>query len=278
MYWETFEEKKSLFEQQLRVDKHLQMFVSFVFFSVLFYASLFATRIYLAVFKKNNHSLKHSDLIQLVSRIVSSVHAIIATFLSVRVLIYNRDLRDNQLIYSSFETSLIGNIVIGYMVFDFIAMLRYKEIFEWQFVVHHAVSVSAFYASSLYGVFAYIALFRLTSEASTLFVNLRWALLLFKMKDSKYYTWNGMLIIVTFTVFRILPMLPIWYSFFQLLKHPLWPEVHLGFKCLCLGSSIPLDALNAFWYFKIMRMAIKMFLPSSSSSSSSSSLLVDKKD
>ena len=119
---------------------------------------------------------------------------------------------------------------------------------------------------------------RLTSEASTLFVNFRWALLLFKMKDTKYYLWNGILIMVTFTIFRIFTLLPLWYSFFQLPKHPLWPDVHFGFKCLCIGSSIPLDSLNIYWYYKIVRMALKMVRPSKSSSSSASSLIEQKNE
>lgn len=108
------------------------------------------------------------------------------------------------------------------------------------------------------GMFAYIALTRLTSEGSTLFINIRWLLILLKKKDSKYYTWNGIMIIISFTIFRILPIVPMWYTLFQLFQHPLWPEVHIGYKFLCIGSSIPLDALNIFWYSKIVRMALNI--------------------
>ena len=109
-------------------------------------------------------------------------------------------------------------------------------------------------------MFPFIAMFRLTSEASTLFINIRWTLLLLKLKHTQVYAWNGILILVTFTLFRVLPIAPIWYSFARLIDLPAWPDVHIGFKCLCVGSSIPLDALNLFWYFKIVRMALKMML------------------
>lgn len=267
MYWESFSEKKSLLEQQFRSSKHLQMVTSFLFFFLLFYVSLFSLRVYLAIFRKN-HSLRYIDLIQFVSRITSTVHAVVATVLAAKVLLTDKNLYENQLVYSSFQTALISNFVIGYMVFDLITMAKYKEVFEWQFLLHHIVSVSAFYASSIYGVFAYIALFRLTSEGSTLFINIRWTLLMLNKKHTKFYMWNGVLIIASFTIFRIIPILPIWWSFFGLLKLPLWPEVHIGFKFLCLGSSIPLDILNLYWYFKIVRMAVKLLNEVSSEPSS----------
>lgn len=101
---------------------------------------------------------------------------------------------------------------------------------------------------------------RLSSEASTLFVNIRWTLLHFKMKDTKFYTWNGVFILLSFSLFRILPIGPIWLSFFNLLKQPQWSQMHVGFKLLCIGASVSLDSLNIYWYYKIVRMAVKMLV------------------
>lgn len=109
----------------------------------------------------------------------------------------------------------------------------------------------------IYGVFPYVAMFRLTSEASTLFVNIRWFLLEFNMKNSIYYTINGVIILITFTVFRIATLPSSWMSLYKLTLLPAWNEVLLIFKCICVFSCIPLDILNINWFFKIITMVVK---------------------
>jgi hypothetical protein len=108
------------------------------------------------------------------------------------------------------------------------------------------------------GVFPFIALVRLTSEASTLFINIRWVLLDFKMKSSIYYVINGLVALIMFGVFRVVVIVPLWISFFQLIHLPIWPNIHPGLKLLCVGTSIPLDFLNIYWFYKIVLMAIKI--------------------
>jgi hypothetical protein len=106
-------------------------------------------------------------------------------------------------------------------------------------------------------VFPYIAMFRLTSEASTLFVNIRWFLLTFDMKYSKYYSYNAIFIFVFFFIFRIIPIVPIWISFYVVTLDPKWDDVSLFYKCLCVLSSTPLDILNVFWFYRIIVIAYK---------------------
>ncbi len=114
-------------------------------------------------------------------------------------------------------------------------------------------------------VFPYIAIFRLTSEASTLFINIRWFLLTFDMKYSKYYSYNAIFIFIFFFIFRILPIVPIWISFYTVTLDPNWGNVSLFYKSLCILTSTPLDVLNLFWFYRIIAIALKHFTATSES-------------
>ena len=103
-----------------------------------------------------------------------------------------------------------------------------------------------------------MALIRLTSEASTPFINLRWFLLSFNMKLSKYFIYNWIAVIIIFSIFRILPILPLWYLFRIITLTQEWNNVKFWQKILCVGSSIPLDILNIYWYYLILKNSYKL--------------------
>lgn len=115
-------------------------------------------------------------------------------------------------------------------------------------------------------MFPYIALARLTSEGSTPFLNIRWLLLTMNKKNSKWYTYNGLLLLIAFTCVRILTIVPIWYIFFTTMNTPEFHSIELKHKFVCVFSSSPLDVLNLFWWSKMIRMVRKSFFPQSSAS------------
>jgi len=131
--------------------------------------------------------------------------------------------------------------------------------FDPQFILHHVVSAMAFYASTNSGVFPYIALLRLTSEASTPFINIRWLLLAFNMKNSKFYNYNGIMIFIVFGLFRIATIIPLWLIFYNLTNTPQWLTISVFHKILCVSTSLPLDILNLYWYYKIINIVWKFF-------------------
>ncbi len=106
-------------------------------------------------------------------------------------------------------------------------------------------------------MFTFIALARLTSEASTLFINIRWLLLTFKMKYSKFYVYNGLAVVIFFGLFRIIPIIPIWYQFYLSTFDKKFETIPFGFKCICVFSSLPLDILNVYWFYSIFKSMIK---------------------
>lgn len=225
-------------------------------FAALFYGFKYSLKFLWEKYRQLDKSVQNL----IASRIISTIHAFTVSNFAIYIILFDMKLHQNKLLYNTFEISLTLNIVMGYMLFDFILMALYKEIFDFQFIIHHAVSISAFYACSQASVFPYIAIFRLTSEASTLFINIRWFLLTFSMKFTKYYSYNGILIWIFFTVFRIVPIVPIWISFYTVTNDPMWNNVNLFYKCLCILSSTPLDVLNIFWYIRIFSLAKKHYI------------------
>lgn len=106
-------------------------------------------------------------------------------------------------------------------------------------------------------MFTFIALARLTSEASTLFINIRWILLTIKMKYSKLYVYNGFLIAIFFGLFRICPIIPIWYQFYLSTFVKEYELIPFGFKVICVFSSLPLDILNVYWFYLIINSMVR---------------------
>ncbi|CAF0711144.1 unnamed protein product [Brachionus calyciflorus] len=212
---------------------------------------------YLPRYSKVYQSIPLHQQASTVIRILSSFHATIATILSLCLVYFDKDLNDNKLLYSSFAISFTLNFSIGYLAFDMLIMLMHRAEFEWFFAVHHFVSIVAFYCCSTAGVFPYIALCRLISEGSTPFLNNRWFLLTINQKDSKLYKINGIFLIVVFTLVRIVQMIPNWLIFFESMNTLEWSSIEMKYKIVCVGSCVPLDILNLYWFSKIIKIVYK---------------------
>lgn len=237
-------------------SNHAQMFLFFSFFWALFYFSIY-------MFSSLHRKYKIDYLAETAARkkmsirVTSTIHAVCVTILAILTLISDNKLHQNKLLYNTPEISLTLNIVIGYMIYDLITMIAFKELFELESIIHHMVSAIAFYACTNYGVFTFIALARLTSEASTLFINIRWLLLTIKMKYSKFYVYNGFLIALFFGLFRICPIIPIWYQFYLSTFAKEYELIPFGFKFICVFSSLPLDFLNVYWFYLIVNSMMR---------------------
>lgn len=234
---------------------HFQIVVFFFAFALVFYGCFFILGLLSKVCDLELLT-KKSECLKISMRVTSSVHASTVTLLAIWNLLTNDELHKNKLIFISRDVSFNLNIVMGYMTFDILIMMIYDELRELIGVFHHFVSVSAFYACSNMGVFSFIAIARLTSEGSTTFINIRFLLLAFQKKDSLWYTINGVCVLVAFGVFRILPIIPIWYTFYAGLSTPEWDQIHAFYKVLCVITSLPLDILNVYWFNLIFQKVI----------------------
>lgn len=226
-------------------DNHIQMLLG-----VLFFMTLFRTcKTLLLKYAKIDPII----LNELVSRINSYVHAVTVTYLSLKILFTDSELHMNKTLYRSQDISMTLNIVIGYMLVDLFLILYYEEMKDPEHVMHHIVSITAFYACSMIGIFPFIALSRLASEASTPFVNKRWFMLKFDMKYSRWYLINLIIIVATFSVVRVISIVPIWLVFITEMSTPQWRSISWPYRAICICASLPLDCLNLYWYRLLLR-------------------------
>lgn len=124
-------------------------------------------------------------------------------------------------------------------------------------IAHLTFSIYFYFIFQTIGVFPYIALCRLISEASTVFINNRWILLTLNQKNTRLYFWNGLAIIIVFFAVRIVTIVPNWKIFFELMETPAWNSVDFKHKFICVTSSAPLDILNVYWFVKIIKIIKK---------------------
>jgi hypothetical protein len=118
----------------------------------------------------------------------------------------------------------------------------------------------------VYGRFTLFALIRLTEELSTPFINARLILLDTNRKDTKLFLYNSYMIVATFTLCRFLPIVPYWIKLFSCMQSAQWLEITNVEKFLFVVSNIPLDALNLYWYIKIVKGAFRLIKKKKSAS------------
>jgi hypothetical protein len=87
---------------------------------------------------------------------------------------------------------------------------------------------------------------------------MRWFLLTYNMKNSKYYFYNGVAGLVVFFACRVAVIPPFWYMMHQLNQTEFWAQIPFYYKFICIGGSIPLDSLNCYWFYRIILISIKV--------------------
>lgn len=127
-------------------------------------------------------------------------------------------------------------------------------------------------------MFPYLALFRLTSEASTPFLNFRWLLLTLNKKTSRLYLINGIILTIVFFLVRIVTILPNWIIFYWCMQTPVWALIELKYVFICVFSSAPLDVLNVYWFGKIVNIVLKFFKTAATVPASKRREILDKVD
>lgn len=233
-------------------------------------------RIILALFRKKVKWFKQIDerlQPNTAIRINSNFHSIIAVALATYILWTDMDLSANKFLYSSSLIQFTLNTSSGFLLYDILLIIIYREEFEWSYMLHHTVSIVAFYSCATHGVFPFIALFRLLSEASSIFINIRWIVLTLKMKESSFYVWNSVTAVIVFFLVRIVTIIPNWVAFNDSMDSTAWQNIHIVHKFICVGSTIPLDCLNLYWFWKMIKIVLKVY---KSSSNSNSNLIKEK--
>ncbi|QPG74555.1 hypothetical protein FOA43_001886 [Brettanomyces nanus] len=191
-------------------------------------------------------------------RIVSLFQSVIICLLSLGI-IGNQYLKEDHIFsvipYSEFYASM----ALGYFIFDAIISLYYLHYFGLGFAIHGLVSLVVTYLALDYGFIHYYSAAFLLFELSTPFLDIRWFGL--KFGTEVFPAWfqlaNNVVLIVVFFCARIVWG---WYQFGYLLvdfyKAYTDPRFPVFGAFLIIVSNLTLDALNVYWFGKMVTVAI----------------------
>lgn len=225
------------------------------------------------------------------SRVVSFVHALIVSYLSLDVLFPTLLFTPFHPVFTAFgSTPAIDSrlaLTCGYLVYDLLLCLREPALRDFATFFHHIVVISAFMTGLLTraGVF-YMYCF-LPNEISTIFLNLNYffAAHIKNLDDSLIYKVNGAFFGLSFLIFRVIQNNIVVLHMFMSSWMPLYPAVPLMSTRLQIllyfisFLSIAHLLLNLFWAVPVFRAVIRKCKrssnkpnpPSSTASSSASS-------
>uniref|UniRef100_A0A452GLV3 TLC domain-containing protein n=1 Tax=Gopherus agassizii TaxID=38772 RepID=A0A452GLV3_9SAUR len=152
-------------------------------------------------------------------------------------------------------------ISCGYLLYDLLLLLRYwKTLGDSLFVCHHLVALYAYGYVLSRGVLPYFANFRLLSELSTPFVNLRWFFdTVGQPRSSWFVLANGLAMTVVFFLVRI-AVIPSYYArMLAWYGTPEYARLGLAVQVAWIVPSLALEVLNLVWMYKIIRGFYRAF-------------------
>ncbi|CAF1165359.1 unnamed protein product [Rotaria sordida] len=232
---------------------------SFIVFTILYkFIDPFLSNLLI----KDYRTLTEIQKIDWNTRINSSINSLVVGTICVYMMIDDRGLNANPLIYKSYLLQTNLSIVIGYLLCDtIIGIIHYRAIGDAFSMAHHFVSIYAFAYVLTLNVMPYFANFRLLAELSTPSVNIRWFLDALKYpRTSKLFVYNGLLMTIIFFFVRIFAMPIYWWKVYIAAMTPLWP--HMGyFRLILLVVCVVLDVINLYWFSKMLRGCIKILTP-----------------
>eukprot|EP00474_Spongospora_subterranea_P008839 CRZ09297.1 hypothetical protein [Spongospora subterranea] len=196
------------------------------------------------------------DIHELSGRSASTVHALFALFGSWTALSNSPSLHTDHMFGSSPSASIVLAISSGYFVHDTIDCLRKFSTAHIPYLAHH-VMASLLYLAGISPCFQYWAIVLLVWEASTPFMNLRWAMIHYKMTDHRLFNAVQILFAIIFVAVR-----NVWggYASFLIWMEMLplcWPganaSLHYLIPVFILMFNILFNTLNGYWALQIVR-------------------------
>ncbi|KAH0628702.1 hypothetical protein JD844_010131 [Phrynosoma platyrhinos] len=192
---------------------------------------------------------------------VSTLHAIIVGLFCLYILWYDDAINANPIWGDPWLVKLNVAITCGYLLYDLLLLVRYwRTLGDSLFVCHHLAALYAYGYVLSRGVLPYFANFRLLSELSTPFVNLRWFLDTAGWSRSSWLVMaNGLAMMVVFFMVRI-AVIPTYYAqVYFWYGTPEYERLGLGVQLAWIGPSIALEVLNVIWMYRIIRGFYRAF-------------------
>ncbi|KAL7671697.1 hypothetical protein ACOME3_006600 [Neoechinorhynchus agilis] len=192
------------------------------------------------------------------TRINSTINALSVSLLCSYMLVHDQVLKASPLVYRSRLLRTNLSLLMGYLIADTFIMTRhYRLVGDLMSILHHIIAIVAVGYVVTLDVLPYLSNLRLTSEFSTPFVNMRWFLaVLHRDRSGSLFIMNGLLMTVVFFTCRVAIIPVFWYKVYAIRKITGWKylgQIKLLFYVFCIG----LDALNIYWFLKILKGCCK---------------------
>lgn len=214
------------------------------------------TQLVSALYFKSYLSLSYIKRVEWNNRAISTVHAIFITAVSLYFVfwsdLYTDYERPGLITFrnSSLSTMALG-ISVGYFITDLgMIFWFYPSLGGLEYVIHHAISLSAVAYSMLTGEGQLYTFMVLISETTTPGINLRWYLDTAGMKRSRAYLINGVVIFLSWLVARILLFVYMFYHVYLHIDQVM--QLHDFGKLLVFGVPVVLSIMNLMWFGKII--------------------------
>ncbi|KAF9192545.1 hypothetical protein BGZ51_005341 [Haplosporangium sp. Z 767] len=188
--------------------------------------------------------------------VVSSAHSIIIVILSTPLL-WNETLMQNKIFGYDFYAGQVYAIACGYFLWDTIHSIRHMKEFGLGFVFHGFCSFSVFIFSFRPFLQYYGSVF-LMFELSTPFLNIHWFMDKLGMTGSIYQLINGIVLLSVFFCARIVFGLYMSYQTY-LNVLPVLEQVPWHLVIIYSVANVVLNALNLFWFYKMIESLMKRF-------------------
>ncbi|CAH1270113.1 TMEM56 [Branchiostoma lanceolatum] len=198
------------------------------------------------------------------SRITSTLNSLITGPISVYLILSDNELGENPIWGHSRPALHLLAVMVGYTLTDLLNFLYYYSYWKYMgaleyagYIAHHVGVLVAYIMCCLtFGNLTYFAVFRLTCENSTLFVNTKWLLDTKGFsKSSKPYVVNSLALALSFFVFRIATIPPYWYMVYTVYGTAQYNRLLVLNKYIWIVTCLVLDVLNINWFSRIVRGA-----------------------
>ncbi|KAG2116614.1 DUF887-domain-containing protein [Suillus discolor] len=187
-------------------------------------------------------------------RVASLVHAILIVFLAGRCL--NLPSLDQNRAFGWHEDAgFLIAIATGYFIWDTLeSIIHFSDVG----FVFHGISCLLIYGLSFTPFVPYYAVRFLFWELSTVFLNIHWFLDKTGKTGSALQLVNGIVLITTFFCARCIWGAMMSYDFFMTLDS-VYDQVLTPYLIIYGGGNVLLQALNWFWFTKMITALVKRF-------------------
>lgn len=162
----------------------------------------------------------------------------------------------------TFDGTVLISVMTGYLMGDLLiciyAVAKGQMSNPWGTLVHHTMGIVCFLAS-LYNFTGYVlCLMMLATEASTVFLNIRWYLYHCEYANTTLYKLNGIVMTIVFFTFRV-AMFP--FHCWMVYRHAFNLYEHFGLLLpgLSITGLLTAGILNHYWFGLMIKGMLKLF-------------------